>query len=95
MNTVPFTGTATATVTPMKDGKIDLTGFSRLLECIAANLPETSVRGSFTIPYDKGNLLNVIRAEGKIFSEEYTAEGTLIDALVDKKVYYMVEIYKN
>lgn len=32
MNTVPFTGTATATVTPMKDGKIDLTGFSRLLD---------------------------------------------------------------
>lgn len=71
------------------------TGFSRLLECIAANLPETSVRGMFTIPYDKGNLLNVIRAEGKIFSEEYTAEGTVIDAQVDKKVYYMVEMYKN
>lgn len=70
-------------------------GFDRLLECIAANLPETSVRGSFVIPYDKGNLLNVIRDEGKIFSEEYTAEGTLIDALVDNKVYYLVEKYKQ
>lgn len=71
------------------------TGFDRLLECIAANLPETSVRGSFTIPYDKGNLLNSIRAEGKIFSEEYTEKGTLIDALVDKKIYYTVEMYRN
>jgi len=53
------------------------------------------VRGSFVIPYDKGNLLNVIRDEGKIFSEEYTAEGTLIDALVDNKVYYLVEKYKQ
>ena len=70
-------------------------GFDRLLECIAANLPETSVRGSFVIPYDKGNLLNVIRDEGKIFSEEYTAEGILIDALVDNKVYYLVEKYKQ
>ena len=49
----------------------------------------------FLIPYDKGSLLNVLRADGKIFSEEYTAEGTLIDALVDNKVYYMVEEYRT
>ncbi|MBP0957142.1 MAG: GTPase HflX [Oscillospiraceae bacterium] len=69
-------------------------GFDRLLECIAANLPEQAVRGSFIIPYDKGSLLNTIRADGKIFSEEYTESGTLIDALVDKKVLYMVEEYR-
>ncbi|MGN0638904.1 MAG: GTPase HflX [Huintestinicola sp.] len=69
-------------------------GFDRLLECIAANLPEQAVRGSFVIPYDKGGLLNTIRADGKIFSEEYTESGTLIDALVDKKVLYMVEEYR-
>ena len=69
-------------------------GFDRLLECIAANLPEQAVRGSFIIPYDKGGLLNTIRADGKIFSEEYTESGTLIDALVDKKVLYMVEEYR-
>lgn len=69
-------------------------GFDRLLECIAANLPEQAVRGSFVIPYDKGSLLNTIRADGKIFSEEYTESGTLIDALVDKKVLYMVEEYR-
>ena len=69
-------------------------GFDRLLECIAANLPEQAVRGSFVIPYDKGGLLSIIRTDGKIFSEEYTEKGTLIDALVDKKVLYMVEEYR-
>ncbi len=70
-------------------------GFDRLLSCIAENLPASSVRGTFTIPYDKGSLLNTIRAEGKIFSEEYTAEGTVIDALVDNKILYMVDMYRS
>ena len=69
-------------------------GLDKLLECIARNLPETAVRGKFVIPYDKASLLNTIRIEGKIFSEEYTPEGTLIDALVDKKVYYLAEPFK-
>ena len=55
---------------------------------------ETAIRGRFVIPYDKASLLNTIRIEGKIFSEEYTPEGTLIDALVDKKVYYLAEPFK-
>ena len=80
--------------TTVKISAKEQTGFDRLLEVIAANLPEQAVRGSFVIPYDKGSLLNTIRADGKIFSEEYTEEGTLIDALVDKKVYYLVEEYR-
>lgn len=80
--------------TTVKISAKEQTGFDRLLEVIAANLPEQSVRGSFVIPYDKGSLLNTIRADGKIFSEEYTEKGTLIDALVDKKVYYLVEEYR-
>ncbi|MBQ5319878.1 MAG: GTPase HflX [Oscillospiraceae bacterium] len=69
-------------------------GFDDLLDCIARNLPETSVRGKFVIPYDKTSIINTIRIDGKILSEEYLAEGTLIDAVVDKKIYYMVEPYK-
>ena len=70
-------------------------GFDDLLDCIARNLPETSVRGKFVIPYDKTSIINTIRIDGKIISEEYLAEGTLIDAFVDKKIYYMVEPYKT
>ena len=80
--------------TTVKISAKEQTGFDRLLEVIAANLPEQAVRGSFVIPYEKGSLLNTIRADGKIFSEEYTEKGTLIDALVDKKVYYLVEEYR-
>ena len=80
--------------TTVKISAKEQTGFDRLLEVIAANLPEQALRGRFVIPYDKGSLLNTIRADGKIFSEEYTEKGTLIDALVDKKVYYLVEEYR-
>ena len=66
-------------------------GLDELLECIARHLPETAKRGKFIIPYDKTAVINTIRIDGKVFSEEYTAEGTLIDALVDNKVYYLVE----
>ncbi|MCI5904893.1 MAG: GTPase HflX [Oscillospiraceae bacterium] len=66
-------------------------GLDELLECIARNLPETAKRGKFVIPYDKTSIINTIRIDGRVFSEEYTAEGTLIDALVDNKVYYLAE----
>ncbi len=69
-------------------------GFDELLNCIARNLPETSVRGKFVIPYDKTGILNTIRIDGKILSEEYLPEGTLIDAIVDKKVLHMAEGYR-
>ncbi len=70
-------------------------GFDELLDCIARNLPETSVRGRFVIPYDKTSIINTIRIDGRILSEEYLPEGTLIDAIVDKKVLYMAEEYRT
>ncbi|MDE5916949.1 MAG: GTPase HflX, partial [Oscillospiraceae bacterium] len=71
------------------------TGFERLLQCISENLPETAKRGKFLVPYDKAALLNKIREEGKVFSEEYIPEGILTDALVDLKIYHMVSDYKQ
>lgn len=70
-------------------------GFDSLLEKIAANLPKSSVRGSFVIPYDKSSLLSLIREDGRIFSEEYTPDGTCIDALVDNKILYKVEPFRK
>ncbi len=61
-------------------------GFDRLLQCIMKNLPETAKRMKLLSPYDKTAFINSIRSEGKIFSEEYTECGTLIDALVDVKL---------
>ncbi|MCQ2490753.1 MAG: GTPase HflX [Ruminococcus sp.] len=69
-------------------------GFDRLLECIARNLPETAVRMKLLVPYDKTSFINRIRAEGKVFSEEYAENGTILDALVDIKLRKEAEEYK-
>ena len=74
-----------------KQGK----GLNELLDCIARNLPETSVRGKFVIPYDKTSLINTIRIDGKILSEEYLPEGTLIEAIADKKILHLIEGYRK
>ena len=58
------------------------------------NLPETAKRMKLLIPYDKGAFLGKIRQDGKIFSEEYAENGTLIDALVDVKLIKEAENYK-
>lgn len=68
-------------------------GFDRLLACISAALPETARRMRLLIPYDKTGFLGKIRAEGKVFSEEYTESGTLVDALVDIKLIKEAEQY--
>jgi GTP-binding protein HflX len=59
------------------------TGIDSLLEAIAKNLPETARRMKLLIPYEKSGLLAEIRENGKIFSEDFTENGTEIDALVD------------
>lgn len=66
-------------------------GFEELLNAIEQNLPETSRRIRALLPYDKSSLINKIRLDGKVFSEEYQADGTLIDALVDIKIFHEVE----
>ena len=61
-------------------------GFDKLLEMIARKLPETARRMKLLVPYDKTSFIGRIRLEGKIFSEEYTVDGTLVDALIDQKL---------
>ncbi len=59
-------------------------GTDRLLRVIAANLPETAKRMKLLLPYDKAGLTAKLRENGKVFSEEYTETGILVDALVDQ-----------
>ena len=58
-------------------------GTGRMLSLIAKNLPQSSARMKLLIPYDKAGFAAEIRALGRIFSEEYTENGVLTDALVD------------
>ena len=68
-------------------------GFDRLLECIMKNLPETARRMKLMIPYENTAFIAKIRQQGKVFSEEYTETGTLIDSLVDVKLIKEAENY--
>ena len=79
--------------TTVKISAKDGTGIDRMLNLIAKNLPESAKRMKLLIPYDKAGFSAQIRENGKIFSEEYTENGTLTDALVDIKLVKQAEAY--
>ena len=56
-----------------------------LMKAIVHGLPQTAMRMKLCIPYSEGSFLQLLREEGKLFSEEYTADGTLVDIMVDVK----------
>lgn len=69
-------------------------GIDRMLLLIAKNLPQSSRRMKLLIPYDKAGFAAEIRSLGKIFSEEFTENGTLIDALVDIRLVHRAEEFE-
>ncbi len=68
-------------------------GFDALLQKTAKALAPTHKRLTLLIPYSKTGLINEIMQEGKIFSQAYEADGTLVDALVDCKLLHKVAEY--
>ena len=79
--------------TTVKISAKDGTGIERMLALISKNLPESAKRMKLLIPYDKAGFSAQIRENGKIFSEEYTENGTLTDALVDIKLVKQAETF--
>ena len=70
-------------------------GVDEMLEKISKMLAPTQIRMTVLIPYPEGGLLGEIRAFGKVFSEEFTPEGTLVDALVDMKLLPRAQKYRQ
>lgn len=68
-------------------------GLDKLLDELTKALPETARRMKLLLPFNEAGLLARIRAEGSIFSEEYTSDGIEVDALVDIKLIHAVEKY--
>ena len=68
-------------------------GLDKLLEKIVLNLPETHRHLHLLIPYDKSGLIGEIRQTGKVYTEEYRADGTFLDANVDLKICHRVQDY--
>lgn len=69
-------------------------GFEDLLQAIMNALPETAKRMKLMVPFAQAGLLAKIREEGVIYSEDYTAEGIEVDALVDIKLVSACQQYK-
>lgn len=69
-------------------------GIDEMLGKISKMLAPTQIRMKLLIPYSEGALLGEVRSLGRVFSEEYTPEGTLVDALVDIKILSKVEKYQ-
>lgn len=70
-------------------------GVDEMLEKISKMLAPTQIRMTVLIPYSEGGLLGEIRTSGKVFSEEFTPEGTLVDALVDMKLLPRAQKYQQ
>lgn len=70
-------------------------GIERLLQVIAANLPETAKRMKLLLPYDKAGYTAKLRENGKVFTEEYTENGVLVDALVDQMLIKQMSQYET
>lgn len=63
-------------------------GFDTLLATISRMLAPTQRKLRLLIPYVHGGLVNEILDRGRIFSQEYTESGILLDALVDRCILY-------
>ena len=68
-------------------------GLPRLLQTIAETLPPQRIRCRLCLPYAEGALLHRLEEQGQIFSREYTAEGTLLDAEVEQRDWRLYEAY--
>lgn len=69
-------------------------GIDEMLGKISKMLAPTQIRMKLLIPYSEGALLGEVRSLGRVFTEEYTPEGTLADALVDIKILSKAEKYQ-
>lgn len=70
-------------------------GIDRLLKVVAANLPEIAKRMKLLLPYDKAGFTAKLRENGKVFTEEYTETGVLVDALVDQMLIKQMSQYET
>ena len=66
-------------------------GVENLLQAIEDNLPVRMQRVSLMIPFANAGLLNEIREKGTLLSDEYTAEGVAVEAVVDEMLYARVK----
>jgi len=72
-----------AGVTGVRISALTGEGLDRLLTAIDDAMPVKPVRKKLLLPFTDLGVAADIRATGEILSEEYTAEGLLLEALVE------------
>ena len=65
-------------------------GLDTLKAAISRRIAALRHRAELTVPYARGNVLSLIHERGQVLSEEYTAEGTRVVALMDAAMYQKV-----
>ena len=68
-------------------------GIPKLLTAIEENLPVRVKKVKLLLPFDKGGLSAEIRKSCTLISEEYTAEGIEVEAIVDEQFWHKVRDY--
>ncbi len=69
-------------------------GIDKLLEAVEENLPIQIKRFELLLPFQKANLTAQLRDMGALISEEYTADGILVSANVEKPRWHIFEPYE-
>ena len=64
-----------------------------MLKAIDDALPPDRARAIYVFPYSDMSPSNLVREDGTVFSEEYTEEGLVIDALCSVKVMNKLKSY--
>lgn len=70
-------------------------GVDRLLKAIEDNLPVRVRRVSLLVPFAQAGLISEIRQNGELLSEEYTAGGIEVEAVIDEALYYRAKEYER
>lgn len=70
------------------------TGIDNLLSAIDENLPVRIKRVKLLIPFANAGLTSEIRSKGTLISEDYLAEGVIIEAIVDEVLYSKVKNFE-
>ena len=80
----------TAVVTSAKSGY----GLNNLLNRIDDMLAARMADLNLMLPYNQTGLINTIRENGRVDSEEYTADGIAVKGKIDKKFLYIFNSYQ-
>lgn len=69
------------------------TGIDDLLKAVEDHLPKKLMRVTLLLPFDKVGIASKLRETAVIHSEEYTAEGLMMEATVDEIRYARIREY--